>query len=342
MKRQRIVILHDNIPSAEAFSEEWKSIEAMVADVGATLESLGLAVASLPFTLNLSGVETRLERMKPDLVFNLVDAVDGKAYFGHLAPLLLEHMRLPFTGNSSTAIHLTTQKILSKRLMQAAGIPTAPWIEPHEILEESDAALEHRYIVKSVCEDASIGIDHNNVVSTRKEMRAIALDRRKRFGGEWFAEAFIDGRELNAGLLGSENGFAMQTVAEIEFINFPENQPRIVDYAAKWNEASAESIGTVRRLDFPAADASLLKYTKDIAAQCWQMFGLRGYARVDFRVDEKGNPFVLEVNANPCITSDAGFAIAGAHQGITYQELIKAIVVDARRSFKLPVLEWQQ
>jgi D-alanine-D-alanine ligase len=110
------------------------------------------------------------------------------------------------------------------------------------------------------------------------------------------------------------------------FIGFPENKLKILDYRAKWEEGSREYETTVRNYDFPASDAPLIEELGKIALRCWDTFGLNGYARVDFRVDEAGRPFVLEINANPCIAPDSGFVAAAAVSKLGYEELIGRIV----------------
>jgi D-alanine-D-alanine ligase len=117
-------------------------------------------------------------------------------------------------------------------------------------------------------------------------------------------------------------------VAEIRFEGFPTAKPTIVGYAAKWHPQSFEYRNTVRRFGIePELAARLI----GIARDCWQLFGLAGYARVDFRVDAAGTPWVLEVNANPCLSPDAGFAAALAQAGIAYVDAIAWLVADARQ-----------
>ena len=119
-------------------------------------------------------------------------------------------------------------------------------------------------------------------------------------------------------------------ILEIQFVNFPADKPRIVGYAAKWAENSFESRHTVRRFIDPQQEASLCEQLGQVALRCWDIFQLRGYARVDFRVDADGQPWVLEVNANPCISPDAGFAAAAAEEDISYSEAIQRIVAAAQ------------
>jgi ribosomal protein S18 acetylase RimI-like enzyme len=119
--------------------------------------------------------------------------------------------------------------------------------------------------------------------------------------------------------------------AEILFEGYPPQTLRIVGYRAKWDESSYEFQHTPRRFDFPPEDAALLSRLQGLACQCWQAFGLNGYARVDFRVDAGGQPWILEINANPCLSPDAGFAAALQAAGVTYPTAIDRILADARR-----------
>jgi D-alanine-D-alanine ligase len=119
--------------------------------------------------------------------------------------------------------------------------------------------------------------------------------------------------------------------AEIDFEAFPAGKPRIVGYAAKWDEEAMEFAGTPRKFDFPKADAPLLDRLAGLALDCWRLFGLAGYARVDFRVDSRGQPWILEVNANPCLSADAGFAAALCRAEISFVRAVEWIVNDALR-----------
>jgi D-alanine-D-alanine ligase len=104
-----------------------------------------------------------------------------------------------------------------------------------------------------------------------------------------------------------------------------------VGYAAKWDEAAAEYRQTPRTFRFPSSDRPLLDELQALARRCWSVFDLRGYARVDFRVDEDGQPWILEINVNPCLSPDAGFAAALAEQGLTIDDAVQRIIEDAFR-----------
>ncbi len=115
------------------------------------------------------------------------------------------------------------------------------------------------------------------------------------------------------------------------FEQWDEMRPRIIGYAAKWDEAAADYRDTTRVFDWRERDPKLNRMLEFIARECWMLFGLTGYARVDFRVDGEGFPFILEVNPNPCLEPNAGFAAAGEQAGMSYDELITAILAAALR-----------
>ena len=115
---------------------------------------------------------------------------------------------------------------------------------------------------------------------------AVLRRRAPDLGGACFAEVYIEGREFNLALLAGPDGPEVLPPAEIVFEGYGPDRLRIVGYRAKWDEASYEYHHTPRRFDFPAADAPLLDRLRRTARDCWRLFGLRGWARVDFRVDD--------------------------------------------------------
>jgi D-alanine-D-alanine ligase len=145
-------------------------------------------------------------------------------------------------------------------------------------------------------------------------------------GGICFAERFVEGREFNLALLSGPNGPQVLPPAEILFRDFAPGTPRMVGYRAKWDPDSRAYQNTPRRFAEPAEDGPLHKALRETALRCWDLFFLRGYARVDFRVDGCGRPWVLEVNANPCLSPDAGFAAALEQAGMAFVEAVERVV----------------
>jgi D-alanine-D-alanine ligase len=325
----RVAVLHDE-PPAEPRPDEQDS-QAQAQAVARRLEELGHAVVRLPFGLDLGAARRALAELAPDRVVNLVESVGGSGRLLHLAPALLEALRLPFTGAGSAAMLATSDKLVAKRILAAAGLPTPAWVEARGAGAGS-APCAGRFIVKPVCEDASIGIGDDAVVASSDPggLLDLVAERSARLGSDAFAEAYVEGRELNLSLLAKGDGVEVLPPAEILFEGFPAGKPRIVGYAAKWDAASFEFRHTPRRFDFPAADAILLGELEGLARRAWSLFGLSGYARVDFRVDAAGRPWILELNANPCLSEDAGFAAAAARANLGPREVVERILAAAR------------
>jgi len=325
----RLAVLHDEPPPEPRPDEQDTQQQARL--VAERLEASGHAATRIPFGLDLGAARRALAELAPDAVVNLVESVGGSGRLIHLAPALLEVEGLRFTGARSAAMFVTTNKLLAKRLLAASGLPTPAWMDASGALTGS-AEAGSRWIVKSVCEDASIGIDDAAVVEVAGpgHLAALLAERAARLGGEAFAESYVEGREFNLSLLAKDDGIELLPAAEIVFEGFPAGKPRIVGYAAKWDAESFEYCHTPRRFGFPAADAALLAELERLARRVWSLFGLSGYARVDFRVDPQGRPWILEANANPCLAEDAGFAAAAARANLPLRALLARILAAAR------------
>jgi D-alanine-D-alanine ligase len=303
------------------------------------LRALGHEAYTLPAGLELGQLHDRLEAQRPDLVFNLVESLAGHGRLIHLVPSLLDAMGLHYTGAPAEAIWLTSHKVLAKERMVAAGLPTPAWAGPCPQELPSPPSLRQagrkpecgrRWIIKSLWEHASVGLEADNIVEDTcdQSLEQAMQVRAPLLGGVCFAEVFVEGREFNLSVLAGPQGPQVLPPAEIDFKGLGAGQPRIVGYRAKWDVNSAEYHHTPRSFEFGAEDRPLLDELQALALQSWQLFGLRGYARVDFRVDEHGQPWILEINANPCLSPDAGFAAALDRAGIDFEPAIKRIVAD--------------
>ncbi len=149
-------------------------------------------------------------------------------------------------------------------------------------------------------------------------------------GRACFAEQFIEGREFNISVLAGPHGPEVLCPAEIDFSAFPAGKPRIVGHRAKWQADSFEYHHTPRSFGFPPSDRPLLDRLRRLAEDCWTLFELRGWARVDFRVDGAGQPWILEINANPCLSPDAGFAAALQEAAIPFEDAVRRILEDVK------------
>ena len=326
----RIAVVHNALQDNDTPDE--LDVLAQADAVTDALRELGHKPVRLTCGLNLSRIQTELRSLDPHMVFNLVEALDGSGRLIHLFPSLLDAMALPYSGACADALLLTSNKLLAKTLLDGAGLPTPAWTAPPKGcgpgLFRRPRVNPDRWIIKSVWEHASIGLDREAVVavSSRSALDTLMAERSPGLGGACFAEAFIDGREFNLSMLDSPDGPQVLPPAEIIFENFQPDQIRIVDYKAKWDADSFQYHHTPRRFDFDSADDGLLEQLRTLCMECWTLLGLRGYARVDFRVDRQERPWILEVNANPCLSPDAGFVAAVHQAGMTLTEAVGRIV----------------
>jgi D-alanine-D-alanine ligase len=147
-----------------------------------------------------------------------------------------------------------------------------------------------------------------------------------RWNTEHFAETYIEGREFAAAMMEGPQGVELLPLRETIFQGFADGQPLITDYDAKWTPGSQAYQGTPRRFGLEREEPELAAELTRLALACWDLFNLDGYARVDFRVNKDGAPFILEVNMNPCLGSDAGFAASAQETGLSYDALVGRIV----------------
>jgi D-alanine-D-alanine ligase len=315
----KVVVLHDAAAASGAADAADVLVEA--AHISRGLESLGYEPVIVPVSLDLAALESTLRSLEPSMAFNLVESLAGRGDLIHVVPSLLESMQMPFTGCTALAQWRTSNKLAAKRRLLENAIATPEIFTANEVKPPSGP-----WIVKSVWEHASLGLDDDSVVADACAVSGVIARRECEHGGQWFAEKFVPGRELNVAILAGAADPTVLPVAEIRFEGFPEGKPRIVGYAAKWNPASPEYAGTVRSFAVePVLGAAAMK----LALECWQLFELSGYARVDFRVDDRGRLWVLEINANPCLSPDAGFAAMLDAARIPFDGALARIIADA-------------
>ncbi len=324
---KRIVILHTDV-APDAGEDEQDTLR-QAQTVSETIISLGYEPVMLPFVMDLNNTITKLRDLQPDVVFNLVETLAGQGSMIYFATALLDFLRLPYTGCRTDALFLTSNKPLTKKMLHTMGIATPPWLNA-DGLATGKVAIG-TYILKASWEDASVGLDDASILHAADQAQLLTAlhKRRQTLGLDCFAEAYIDGREFNIALLATDQGVRILPVSEMIFHNYPLHKLKILDYRSKWAEDSFEYVNTRRTLDIPPQDTALIDRMRRIALTCWELFGLRGYARVDFRVDHQGNPFVLEINANPCLSLEAGFAAVLEKAEIKYSEAIDDILRDA-------------
>jgi len=321
----KVVGLIHNVPVApgQAFSEASADIMTQVEAIEEALEDLGHIPIRIPFTRDVSGFIQRIKEAGVEVVVNISESLEEDPHFvGHSAALL-ELLGIPFSGSPAVALMLTTDKLTTKQLLKAQGIRTPPDLMYDGRNSVDFHGLKYPVILKPRFQDASIGIEQESIFIDELSLREGINGFLDRFG-PLLVEEYVGGREFNVSLFGYPSPSALP-LAEIDFSAFPEGLFPIVGYRAKWDMSSFEYYHTPRK--FPQGlPSSLRQGIEGIALECFHLLMLRDYGRIDMRVDDDGQIHVLEVNANPCLSPDAGFAAAARQAGMSYTDMVEALV----------------
>jgi D-alanine-D-alanine ligase len=305
--------------------------------VAAAMDRAGIDYDVADFD-NLRQLSRYLNDCDEEIIFNLVEEFTALAEDACYVPALCEAFGKSCTGSASPSLVVCRNKAHAKSILRGASLPVADGI----VIDSYDSIEKllprgGRFLIKPTFCDAGEGIDRSSVVALPGQRpRAIELigSLLSEFGGSVIVERYLDGREFNVSLLQSGDQVKVIAVAEIDFSAFDEDMPRIVDYDAKWNRDSFGYNNTPRVMS-PAIEADQLDEIKRISLGAWKAGLCRDYARVDIRTDENSNPFILEVNPNPDISPDGGFAAALEHAGISYEKFVATILNNAADRLKL-------
>ncbi|MGB9663410.1 MAG: D-alanine--D-alanine ligase family protein [Ignavibacteria bacterium] len=260
-----------------------------------------------------------------DVVFNLVESVGGEAVKEMYIAGIYELYDIPYTGCSAVTLSLCLNKHRAKLIMKGAGYNVPNWrlyINPSKII--FDSKPEFPLIVKPSQEDASVGISEQSVVFNEQELKEQLEYLYHTLKQPILVEEYIEGREINSAILGDKEKIALP-LSEISFDTLPNDLPKIVTYDGKWIKDSLYYKNTIPVCPAPLDD-KLAGKIKQIALDVSNLFGCRDYCRVDFRIDKNNEPFILEVNPNPDISIDAGFARAAKAYGLSYDQLLIRII----------------
>jgi D-alanine-D-alanine ligase len=288
-----------------------------VAEFGYPAEILGVAGTDIARCLDA------VRESDPDLIFNLTESLNQDSRNEIVFPSVLDMMGYRYTGSGALAIGLALHKPKAKDILRSRGVPTPASCTIERVKDAAGVDLPYPLFVKLAREDASVGIRHDNVVNSKRALVRRVRDLLEEFQQPVLIERYIDGREVNVTLLGNAKIQALP-FHEIDFSRLPPDRPKIVSYAAKWDETSPEYMGTepVPVRDIAEATKAAIERA---AIAAFKALELRDYGRVDFRVAEDGTPYVIDVNPNCDISPDAGVARAARAGGLKYPQLIGRI-----------------
>ena len=308
----------------ESSDERSTEYDIVVRQVTRALRRQGHQVSVLGVHSDVKRLVAGLSRRKPDLVFNLVEMF-AENIFGDMAMEgFLDLLGLKYTGVGPGESYLTQDKALSKKLLAFHGILYPRFaVFARDADFETGGNLRMPLFVKPLRADASIGIHKKSLVNDMKSLMRRVAAIHDELGDSALAEEFIEGREFYVGVLGNSDPMALPPI-ELDFSGLPEGAPQVMDSKAKWDEESVEYKGTKSVLaDLPD---ELRARLQKVSLDAYRALRVRDYGRVDLRLTDTGDIYVLEVNASCYLAKDSEFSMAAAAAGIPYPALIQRIV----------------
>jgi D-alanine-D-alanine ligase len=318
----RHLIPPDTIPEGtDLISAPWRTEY----DVMTTLKAMGHEVQPLAVHDDLGDIRRASEEWKPHIAFNLLEGFDDITIFDQNVVSHLELLKLPYTGCNPRGLLLSRDKSLSKKLLAYHRI-RVPDFDVYRIGRpvRRPKRLAFPLMVKSLTQEASIGISQASVVESDEKLKERVAFIHESIGTAAIAEQYIEGRELYVGILGNQALQALP-VWEMFFTNMPPDARRIATDRVKWSVKYQKKYGIdsgpAKELSEAACDA--LQHT---CKRAYRALELSGYARIDLRLDEAGNAWVLEANPNPQIAKGEDFADSAEKAGIGYEALLQRIM----------------
>lgn len=279
-------------------------------------------VKSVAVDRNVQQVINNINSFNPDIIYNFVESVEGVSSYEYCIAGLFELLGYEITGCPPITLGNCLHKARAKVILKSRGILTPEYrtLKKTKRFTEKEIKLRYPMILKLMNEDASIGISEFSVVKNYTELRKQFSFLVETYNQDIILEEFILGRELNVAILGGK----VLPISEINFGGLPDEFPNIVTYDGKWTEGSVYYNHTkpVCPADLPER---LKRKIQTIALASYDALNCRDYARVDIRLNNDGEPYVIEVNPNPDISSDSGFARAAAADGLSYDDLLFTI-----------------
>ncbi|HKN86983.1 MAG TPA: ATP-grasp domain-containing protein [Nitrospiraceae bacterium] len=329
MKVLRVLVLvhkhlvpPEHASASEAEQAEWKTEY----DVVTALQKLGHEVKPLGLQDDLSVARRAIQDWEPDIIFNLLEAFDNIVMFDHNIVSFLEMLRMPYTGSNARGLMLARDKSLSKKLMAYHRIPMPEFAV---IRRGQKARISKRLpfplIVKSLTEEASLGISQASVVDSEERLKERVTFIHEHIATDALVEQFIEGRELYVGVMGNQR-LRVFPIWEMQFTKMPNGVHHIATERVKWSVKYQEKHGiqTSELKDVPEDHCQQIQH---LCRRVYRALELSGYARIDLRMDKDGKAYVLEANPNPQIARGEDFAESAKRAGLSYEALLQRIVM---------------
>ncbi len=328
MKPQRVLALvhkgleppDEKVDKTTVQQAEWR----MEYDVVRTLRVLGHEIRVIGVHDDLTPIRATMDDFKPTITFNLMEAFDDVVVFDQNVVSYLELLKVPYTGCNPRGLTLSRDKALAKKLMAYHRIPVPDFlVVPVGQKARLPKRLQFPLIVKSLWYESSTGISQASVVANEEQLAKRVQFIHDTIMTPAIVEEFIDGRELYVGVLGNDR---LQTfpVWEMSFSKMPDNNWRIATERVKWSVKYQKKHGIDTALAaLPDDQAAKVQH---VAKRVYRALDLSGYARIDLRMKDNGDLFVIEANPNPQLAQGEDFAESAQRAGVSYAKLIERII----------------
>jgi D-alanine-D-alanine ligase len=327
-KKLRVILLAEEslVPNGQLIdlSEKQRELRKTEFDVRDAIETLGHEVLSIGVSDDLSTIRGAIDAHKPDIAFNLLEEFAGVSHFDQHVVSYLELRKQPYTGCNPRGLTLARDKGVTKKILAYHGLKVPEFATfPMGRATKRPKDLAFPLIVKSLTEEGSLGISGASIVHDDDKLRDRVEFIHRTTNSPAVAEQFIEGREIYVGVMGNSR---VMTLPPWEFVmtKKDDDRPLIASDRAKWDPEYQRRMGLKTK---PAAlskkmEAELAQLSKRI----YRLLGMSGYARLDYRVAEDGDAYLLEANPNPQIAKDEDFALSAKHIGIEYPELVERLL----------------
>ena len=327
-KKLKVIMLADVtlLPAGDLkdYSEKQRELRKTEFDVRDAIDALGHEVISIGVSDDLSTIRGAIDAHKPDIAFNLVEEFDGIGHFDQHVVSYLELRKQAYTGCNPRGLTLARDKALTKKILAYHGLKVPEFaIFPKRRASKRPEGLAFPLFVKSLTEEGSAGISGASIVHDDEKLKERVEFINRTTNSTALAEQFIEGREIYVGVMGNDR-VTVLPAWEFTMTKKEDDAPLIASDRAKWDPEYQRQVG----LKTGPARLSKKMQTKlaDLSKEIYRLLGMSGYARLDYRLTENGDAYLLEANPNPQIAKDEDFALSAKHVGIDYPALIEQLI----------------
>jgi D-alanine-D-alanine ligase len=327
-KLRVLVLMHEALvppDSIEGLSDEEMAPWKTEYDVVATLENIGHEVKPLGVATDLGVIRDAIDTWKPDITFNMLEEFHGFAAYDQHVVSFLELMQQKYTGCNPRGLTLARDKALTKKILTYHRISVPKFaVFPLKRKVVRPKSLGFPLLVKSVTEEGSVGISQASIVRDDQKLRERVDFIHRHFNTYAIAEQYIEGRELYVGVIGNQR-LETLPIWELLFENAPPDFPRIATAKVKWDYDYQKRLGVTTKA-VEGLSESLKRRVPHLCKRIYRILNLSGYARMDLRLAEDGQVYLLEANPNPQLGYGEDFAESAEAGGIGYEELLQRII----------------